>query len=178
MVNFLHNITALAGAATLVKIFDNKNQLVNLAGNVGVNGVAIFTYPETAGAPNEDVRLLWFLIPQENSTFTLQTVGRPAIFASYATAATKAIQGDRSQVVASSTSPLCSECKRLAPDRRSNSTTGSVMTAWVNPDPGVWDDAATPLTMEGHNGPPSKVQSFTITLCQLPSSILRPFAMY
>jgi hypothetical protein len=56
MVNFLHNITALAGAATLVKIFDNKNQLVNLAGNVGVNGVAIFTYPETA--PNEDVRLL------------------------------------------------------------------------------------------------------------------------
>ncbi|KAJ7911907.1 hypothetical protein B0H13DRAFT_1875380 [Mycena leptocephala] len=131
MVNFLHNITALAGAATLVKIFDNKNQLVNLAGNVGVNGVVIFTYPETAGAPNED----WFLIPQANSTFTLQSVGQPAFFVSSATAATKAIQGDRSQVVASSTFPTVFRMQTVGTGPAANtpglidSTTGSVMTA-------------------------------------------------
>ncbi|KAJ6585727.1 hypothetical protein B0H19DRAFT_1228038 [Mycena capillaripes] len=164
MVNFLHNITALAGAATLVKIFDSKNQLVNLAGNVGIDGVAIFTFPETPGAPNED----WFIIPQATAgTFTIQSVGQPNFFVSYATAATKAIQGDRSQVVASSTLPTVFKMQLVGSGPAVNlidSTTGSVMTSWINPDPGVWGDPATPLTMEGHNVPPSHVQSFTITL--------------
>jgi hypothetical protein len=59
MVNFLHNITALAGAATLVKIFDFKNQVINLS---GTNGVTVISFPETPGADNEDVTLRFFHI--------------------------------------------------------------------------------------------------------------------
>jgi hypothetical protein len=60
MVNFLHNVTALAGAATLRKIFDFKKQVVNLFGNLGANEAPITSFPETPGAANEDVVFSYF----------------------------------------------------------------------------------------------------------------------
>jgi hypothetical protein len=59
MVNFLNNITVLAGAATVCKIFDFRSSVLTLAGNVGEDGIAIQTTPIVAGAENQNVSLLW-----------------------------------------------------------------------------------------------------------------------
>jgi hypothetical protein len=64
MVNFLHNLTALAGVGTIVKIFDFKNETINLSGDAGVTGNAIISFPQTPGAANENVGL-HLLIPDK-----------------------------------------------------------------------------------------------------------------
>ncbi|KAJ7272474.1 hypothetical protein C8J57DRAFT_1226003 [Mycena rebaudengoi] len=162
MVNLL-NITALAGAATLVKIFDSKNQVFNLAGNIGVNGVPIFTYAVIPGAAEED----WFIVPQATAgTFTIQSAGQPAFFVSYGTADSRALLGGRSQVVAGSKLPVVFKMQTVGTGpsvKLIDSTTGMAVTSWLNPDPGVWADVGTPLTMEGVV-PKSRAQSFTIAL--------------
>ncbi|KAF7342086.1 hypothetical protein MVEN_01795900 [Mycena venus] len=162
MVNFLHNITALAGAATLVKIFDFKNQVVNLSGDNDADGTAIVSFPETPGASNED----WFIIPQADAaTFTLQSVGQPSFFVSYAGAATQAFS--HSQAVASSSLPTVFKMEIVGNGPVVNlidSATNSVLTSWVNADPATWSDPTTPITMENFQMPKSFMQSFTITL--------------
>jgi hypothetical protein len=57
MVRFLHNVTSLAGVSTLCKILDFKNQTVNLSENLGISGNAVISFPQTPGAPNQNVSL-------------------------------------------------------------------------------------------------------------------------
>jgi hypothetical protein len=102
MVNFLHNITALAGAATLCKIVDFQSHVINLSANLGSTGNAVIGFPETAGAANENVRIglssnfnrptdgdscarsQWFIVPQAaDGTFTVQSASQPSVFLSY-----------------------------------------------------------------------------------------------
>ncbi|KAJ7918440.1 hypothetical protein B0H13DRAFT_2269147 [Mycena leptocephala] len=159
MVNFLHNITALAGAATLVKIFDFKNQVINLS---GTNGVTVISFPETPGADNED----WFIVPQVTAgTFTIQSVSSPSLFISYVDAVN---QGPgHSQAIASSTLPTVFTMETVGSGPAVNlkdTVTNFVLTSWVNPDPVTWADPTTPITMEGFQMPKSFMQSFTITL--------------
>jgi len=162
MVNFLHNITALAGAATLVKIFDFNNQVLNLAGAVGLNGVAIMGFPEVAGAANED----WFIVPQAAvGTFTIQSVTAPSFFLSYASSASKALQGQHSQVVASTTLPTVFKMETVGSGPAVNlidSNSGFALTSWINPDD-AWTDPSTPITMETFQMPESFMQSFKVT---------------
>ncbi|KAJ7026558.1 hypothetical protein C8F04DRAFT_1190370 [Mycena alexandri] len=81
MVNFMQNITALAGSATLCRIFDFKNQVINLSGDFAANGTAIISYPETPGAPNEE----WYIVPQAAAgTFTIESFVQPNFSISYA----------------------------------------------------------------------------------------------
>ncbi|KAJ7667550.1 hypothetical protein DFH06DRAFT_1182838, partial [Mycena polygramma] len=150
----------------LCKIFDFKNQAVNLAFNDGMNGVPIISFPETPGAPNED----WFIIPQPSGgTFTLQSVAQSPFFVSQAGVAT-GFSGHYSQAVASSTFPTVFTMQAVNGGPAINlidSVTGLALTSWVNPDPTTWADPSTPLTMETFNMPKSFMQSFTITLCHL-----------
>ncbi|KAJ7938601.1 hypothetical protein B0H13DRAFT_1851547 [Mycena leptocephala] len=70
MVNFLHNIAALMGAATL-------------SNSIGANGAAVVGFPLTLSSTNQE----WLLIPQTTAgTFTLQSVSQPQFFLSYAAA--------------------------------------------------------------------------------------------
>ncbi|KAJ7884248.1 hypothetical protein B0H13DRAFT_1890103 [Mycena leptocephala] len=143
MVNFLHNITALAGAATVCRIFDFKNGVMSLAGGLGDDGIAIGTGPLVGAGTTQE----WVIIPQATAgTFTLQSVGQPAAFVSYAAAAKK-VPG-HSQTVASDTA------------------SNMALTAWANADPATFTFQGTPLTMEAINVPHSFMQSFTIALCR------------
>ncbi|KAJ6510302.1 hypothetical protein C8R47DRAFT_1065458 [Mycena vitilis] len=129
MVNFLHNITALAGAAALCKIFDFKHQAVNLAFNDGMDAVPIISFPETPGAPNED------------------SVAQPPFFVSQAGAAA-GFSGHYSQAVASNTLPTVFTMQAVNGGPAVNlidSVTGLALTSWVNPDPTTWADPTTPV---------------------------------
>ncbi|KAJ7582293.1 hypothetical protein C8J56DRAFT_1056439 [Mycena floridula] len=68
MVNFLHNITVLADAATLCKIFDFQGRVINLSGAQTINGTPVISFTES-GAQNEN----WFIAPQAscNGLFTV-----------------------------------------------------------------------------------------------------------
>ncbi|KAJ7482661.1 hypothetical protein FB451DRAFT_1364600 [Mycena latifolia] len=154
MVNFLHNITVLAGAATVCRIFDFKNGVVSLAGGLGEDGIAIGTGP------------LWWIIPQATAgTFTLQNVGQPAVFVSYAAAARK-VPG-HSQTVASGDLPTVFKMGAVAGGPAVSfidTATNTALTAWANADPTTSTIQGTPLTMEAINVPHSFTQSFTIAL--------------
>ncbi|KAK7001824.1 hypothetical protein R3P38DRAFT_1771122 [Favolaschia claudopus] len=102
MVNFLHNITALAGAATLVNIIDFKDQRINLSGASGYTvGTPVISYPNTPGAANQD----WTIVPQtDGTTFTIQSFAQPTLFVSYATVLAGAGVIHHSQTMASDAS--------------------------------------------------------------------------
>ncbi|KAJ6466982.1 hypothetical protein C8R45DRAFT_482390 [Mycena sanguinolenta] len=160
MVNFLQNLTALAGAATLVTISDFKNQVINLSGDGGADGNAIISFPNTPGAVNQ----AWLMIPQSDTTFTLQSVGQPSFFVSYAAAAIGLPA--HSPAVASSTLPTVFTMEAVGNGAVNliDSVSHFVLTSWVNADPVTWTDPTTPITMENFNMPKSFMQSFTITL--------------
>ncbi|KAJ7145089.1 hypothetical protein C8R43DRAFT_1197229, partial [Mycena crocata] len=161
MVNLL-NITSLAGALTLVKIFDFQGHVINLSGNSGAPENAIISFPETPGALNED----WFISPIDSSTFTVQSLADSNAFISYAGKA----QGDtfHSGVVASAA--LEATVFRMetvnsgAAVNFIDVSTNMTLTAWKNPDPATRTDPTTPLTMESLMNPKSFMQSFTVQL--------------
>ncbi|KAF7376991.1 hypothetical protein MSAN_00117000 [Mycena sanguinolenta] len=161
MVNFLHNITALAGAATVCTIFDYKNSVLSIAGNVGSDNVAIGAGPLAAGALNQE----WFIIPQATAgTFTLQSVSHPTVFVSYAAAAVKV--AGHSQAVVSDAFPTVFKMATVAGGPAVNlidTSTNEALTSWAVADP-AWTAPGTPLTMEALNKPESFMQSFTIAL--------------
>ncbi|KAJ6542312.1 hypothetical protein DFH09DRAFT_1173999, partial [Mycena vulgaris] len=162
MVNILHNITALVGAATICKILDFQSHLINLSGSSPVpNGDAIISFPEDPGAPNEN----WLLVPQAaTGTFILQSVLSPSVFVSYSTFG----QGSSgSVVIASNTSPTVFRMQTVGNGPAVNLlevSTNFTLTAWNNPDPTTRTNPATPLTMEVLNTPRSVIQSFTVQI--------------
>ncbi|KAJ6588527.1 hypothetical protein B0H19DRAFT_1248173 [Mycena capillaripes] len=171
MVNFLHNITALAGVATLCKISDFKNQLINLSGDFSANGLnAIISSPQSLGFADE----AWLIVPQASGgTFTLRSVGEPAFFLSYAGAAAQTT--DRSSFSGCdfkhpSDCIHNGSCRWGQAVNLIDTVTGLVLTSWVNPEPVAWSDPTTPITMENFNMPKSFMQSFTITLSSSSSS--------
>ncbi|KAJ6579267.1 hypothetical protein DFH09DRAFT_1147942 [Mycena vulgaris] len=143
MVNFLHNITVLAGATTVCKIFDFRNSVMTLAGNVGEDGIAIQTTPVVAGAENQN----WLIVPQATAgTFTLQNVARPAVFVSYAAAARK-VPG-HSQAVASDALPTVFKMVTVAGGPAVSlidTATNTALTAWAIADPETWTSTVTPV---------------------------------
>ncbi|KAJ7884245.1 hypothetical protein B0H13DRAFT_1890100 [Mycena leptocephala] len=174
MVNFLHNITALAGAATVCKIFDFRSSVLTIAGGLGEDGVAIQTTPTVAGATNQE----WMIIPQATAnTFTLQSVKQPAVFVSYAAAARKA--PGHSQAVVSDAFPTIFEMVAVAGGPSVNlidTASNMTLTAWAKADP-AWTSTVTPLTMEALNTPNSFMQSFTIALCRYFQPIVFPLIL-
>ncbi|KAF7333692.1 hypothetical protein MVEN_02325400 [Mycena venus] len=159
MVNILTNITALAGAATLVNIVDFKKQVLDLSNSFAINGNPIISFPEGAGQTNQ----AWLLTPQATAgTFTLQSVAAPSFSVSYTGAAAGVAQ--HSQAVASNT--LATVFKMTAVGNGTvnliDTVTGTALTSWVNANPGNWNDPTTPITMEVLNAPPSFMQSFTV----------------
>ncbi|KAJ6551003.1 hypothetical protein DFH09DRAFT_1281154 [Mycena vulgaris] len=162
MVNFLHNITALAGAATVCKIFDSKSSVLTIAGGLGEDEIAVLGFPVVAGAANQD----WMIIPQATAnTFTLQSVAQPAVFVSYAAAARK-VPG-HSQAVVSDAFPTIFKMVAVAGGPTVSlidTATNTALTAWANADPATFTFQGTPLTMETINVPHSFMQSFTIAL--------------
>ncbi|KAF7326749.1 hypothetical protein MVEN_02593900 [Mycena venus] len=160
MVNFLHNITVLAGAATVCRIFDYKNDVMGLTGGLGEDGIAIGTGPGSATTQE------WLIIPQATAgTFTLQSVGQPAAFVSYAAAVIK-VPG-HSQTVASGDLPTVFKMVAVAGGPTVNlidTATNAALTAWANPDPATSTIKGTPLTMEALNVPQSFMQGFTVAL--------------
>ncbi|KAJ7728229.1 hypothetical protein B0H16DRAFT_1589327, partial [Mycena metata] len=162
MVNFLHNITALAGAATVCRIFDYKNGVMGLTGGLGEDGIAIGTGPLVGTGITQE----WSIIPQATAgTFTLQNVGQPAAFVSYAAAAIKV--PTHSQTVASGDLPTVFKMVAVAGGPTVSlidTATNTALTAWANADPATSTIQGTPLTMEAINVPQSFTQSFTIAL--------------
>ncbi|KAK7001812.1 hypothetical protein R3P38DRAFT_3404854 [Favolaschia claudopus] len=158
MVNFLHNITALAGVATLVNIADFKSQLINLSGSGGAVGTPIISFPRTAGAENQDAT--------DGSTFTIQSLAQPALFVSYATVLGGAGTTIHSQTAGSTLNPIVFKMQTVNSGPAVNlidTATGHALTSWVNPDPVTWSDPTTPITLENLNSPLSFMQSFTVT---------------
>ncbi|KAJ7145090.1 hypothetical protein C8R43DRAFT_1197231 [Mycena crocata] len=163
MVNLLHNITSLAGVATLCKILDFQNHLINLSGgNPGGNGNPIISFPETPGASNEN----WFIVPQTApGTFTIESFSQRSFFVSYA-AATIGLPA-HSGALASNTVPTVFRMETVGNGPAVNLvevSTNFALTAWNNPDPATRSDPTTPLTVEGFMNPKSFMQSFTIQL--------------
>ncbi|KAJ6504906.1 hypothetical protein DFH09DRAFT_1368108 [Mycena vulgaris] len=161
MVNLV-NITSLAGALTLVKIFDFQDHLINLAGGFTTPGTAILSFPE-ADASNEN----WFLNPIGSTTFTLQSQADSTVFVSY----TGKAVGDTTfaGVVASGASQAT--VFRMEPVAIGGpavnfieATTNAAVTAWKNPDSPTYANPATPLTMEPLMNPKSFMQSFIVEL--------------
>ncbi|KAE9389710.1 hypothetical protein BT96DRAFT_926388, partial [Gymnopus androsaceus JB14] len=164
MVNYIQNITSLAGAtSTLVRLVAFTGNLLNLNFDVGMNTNAIIGFPNTAGAPNQN----WFLVPQSAnaSQFTIQSAAFPSFFVSYATAAVGDAIEKHSQVVASDSYATVFEMELVGSGPKVNLidvASGYVLTSWDNADPVTWNDPTTPLTMENFNMPKSEMQSFTI----------------
>ncbi|KAJ7629017.1 hypothetical protein FB45DRAFT_919782 [Roridomyces roridus] len=175
MVNFIQNITALASAATLCKIFDYKNTVLTTAGGSGSDNAAVTstTNGGTGGSTNQDVRVLksisgsnahrrddqWFIIPQTTAgTFTLQSLAHAAA----------AVQApDHSQLVVSSVLPTVWTMATVGGGPTVNlidTNTNHSLTSWAIADP-AWTAKITPLTMEPPVSPPSFMQEFTISLC-------------
>ncbi|KAK7050542.1 hypothetical protein R3P38DRAFT_3608250 [Favolaschia claudopus] len=163
MVNFLHNITALAGVATLVNIADFKSQLINLSGSGSAVGTPIISFPRTAGAENQD----WMIIPQaDGTTFTIQSLAQPALFVSYATVLGEAGPAVNSQTVGSLSNPIVFKMQTVGSGPKVNlidTATGLALTSWVNADAVTYASPSTPVTMEALNNPLSFMQSFTVT---------------
>ncbi|KAJ7876984.1 hypothetical protein B0H13DRAFT_1893451 [Mycena leptocephala] len=157
MVNFLHNITALAELSP-----DHRRRF-------GEDEIAVLGAPVVAGAANQD----WMIIPQATAnTFTLQSVAQPAVFVSYAAAARK-VPG-HSQAVVSDAFPTIFKMVAVAGGPAVNlidTATNTALTTWANADPATFTFQGTPLTMEGLNAPKSIMQSFTIALCRYFSAL-------
>ncbi|KAJ6563315.1 hypothetical protein DFH09DRAFT_1158932 [Mycena vulgaris] len=167
MVNFLHNVTALAGAFTLTRIFDFQGNVVTLSQNQVFNGAAIVSSPGTSGALNQE----WFIDPQpaNDGTFIVQNWLGPFLSAADAGQG----NGDHSPAVAAPSSnvglatvfkmqtvgsgPQVNFIQALGGDTYA-------LTAWSNPDPATRTDPTTPITMERLMVPNSFMQSFTIQL--------------
>ncbi|KAJ6536192.1 hypothetical protein B0H19DRAFT_1079711 [Mycena capillaripes] len=167
MVNFVHNVTALAGAFTLTRIFDFQGHLVTLSQNQVFNGAPIVSFPPTSGALNQE----WFIdpLPANDGTFIMQNwLGN---FFSAADAGQG--NGDHSPAVAapSSNVGLATVFKMQTvgsgPQVNFIQALGSdtyALTAWSNPDPATRTDPTTPITMERLMVPNSFMQTFTIQL--------------
>ncbi|KAJ6540752.1 hypothetical protein B0H19DRAFT_1269293 [Mycena capillaripes] len=162
MVNFLHNITALAGAATVGRIFDFRSSLMTTAGGLAEDAIAIVGAPQVVGAVNQN----WMIIPQATAgTFTLQSAVQPGTFVSYAAAARK-VPG-HSQAVVSDALPTVFKMVTVGGGPGVNlidTATNTALTTWANADPATWTSQVTPLTMEALNMPQSLMQTFTIAL--------------
>ncbi|KAJ7643559.1 hypothetical protein FB45DRAFT_1052507 [Roridomyces roridus] len=162
------NITALASAATLCKIFDYKNTVLTTAGGSGSDNAAVLTDPFVNAANQE-----WFIIPQSTTgTFTLQSVAHPTVFLSYAAAAVQA--PDHSQLVVSSALPIVWTMATVGGGPTINlidTNTNYSLTSWATADP-AWTAKIVPLTMEPPVSPPSFMQEFTISLC---ASLSKPW---
>ncbi|KAJ7824134.1 hypothetical protein B0H13DRAFT_1919300 [Mycena leptocephala] len=140
MVNFLHNITALAGAATVCKIFDFKNSILTIAGGLGEDEIAVLGAPVVAGAANQS----WMIIPQVTAnTFTLQSVAQLAVFVSYAAAASK-VPG-HSQAVVRMLFPPFSKWWLWLAGQRPSTATNTALTTWANADPATFTFQGTPV---------------------------------
>ncbi|KAK7048812.1 hypothetical protein R3P38DRAFT_3175056 [Favolaschia claudopus] len=160
MVNFLHNITALAGIATLVNIVDFKEQLLNLNGANWVVGTPVISYRRTAGAENQDASGSQFFF---DSTFTIQSLANPALFVSYGTALTEAGPVVNSQTVGSTSKAIVFKMQTVESGPAVNlidTATGNALTSWATADAG---NSGAPVTMEALSMPLSFTQSFNIT---------------
>ncbi|KAJ7214453.1 hypothetical protein GGX14DRAFT_392479 [Mycena pura] len=161
MVNFLQNITALAGAATLCKIFDYKNSLLAVSGGSGADNAAVVAAPTVAGA----LPVEWLIVPQANAgTFTLQSATHPSVFVSYA-AATIKLPG-HSQAVVSDALPSVFKAVTVGGGPAVNLidiNTNFALTSWAIADP-AWTGIVTPITIEPLNNPASFMQSFNVAL--------------
>ncbi|KAJ7452004.1 hypothetical protein FB451DRAFT_1186044 [Mycena latifolia] len=155
MVNFLHNVTALAGAFTLTRIFDFQGHVVTLSPNQVFEGAAVVSSPGTSGALNQQVRtegshslpaidllLQWFIdpLPANDGTFIVENFLGPFLSAADAGQG----NGDHSPAVASPSSNvgLATVFKMQTvgsgPQVNFIQALGSdtyALTAWSNPDP-------------------------------------------
>ncbi|KAJ7462868.1 hypothetical protein FB451DRAFT_1180508 [Mycena latifolia] len=159
MVNFLHNVTALAGAFTLTRIFDFQGHVVTLSTNQVFEGAAV-----------------WFIdpLPANDGTFIVENFLGPFLSAADAGQG----NGDHSPAVASPSSNvgLATVFKMQTvgsgPQVNFIQALGSdtyALTAWSNPDP-ARTDPTTPITMERLMVPNSFMQTFTIQLATQPQN--------
>ncbi|KAE9389711.1 hypothetical protein BT96DRAFT_926389 [Gymnopus androsaceus JB14] len=165
MVNYIQNITSLAGAASeLVRIVTFTGDLLNLNEAVGLNTNAIIGFPNSPGHTNQN----WLLIPQSTnaSQFTIQSAEFSSLYISYASAAAPGAPEAQSPVIASDSFATVFKMELVGSGPAVNLVdvaSGFALTSWTIPDP-TFTNPSTPLTMEGLNTPESEMQSFTIEL--------------